>query len=90
MHARDREREEAKVRYKREIDEYLEETERTLRVQEAELEKERISFEQRTREKYDKLHDEARAMLAQEREALQKEEEQRATKYQSMISPVPY
>lgn len=85
MHAREREREEAKVRYKREIDEFLEEAERALRTREAAMEKDRNVYEQRVREKFDKLHEETRAELVREREHLQLEEDQRASKYQAMV-----
>lgn len=86
MHKREREREESKMKYKREIDEYLEQAEKTLHSQEVTLEKERIAYEQKTREKFDKIHDEVRAAIADERKQLQLEEDQRALKYQSMIS----
>lgn len=86
MHKREREREESKLKYKREIDEYLEDTQKTLRTQEVTLEKERIAYEQKVRERFDKIHDEARAAIANERKQLQLEEDQRAAKYQTMIS----
>lgn len=55
-------------------------------MQESALEKERVAYEQQLREKFDKLHDEARAALAREREQLQQEEDQRSAKYHGMIS----
>jgi hypothetical protein len=85
LHSREREREESKINYKREIDEYLVEAERSLHAQEVALEKERIAHEQKIREKFERIHDEARAAIASERKQLELEEDHRATKYQAMV-----
>ena len=71
--------------YKQEIDEYLAEAERALHTQEVALEKDRIAYEQKIRERFEKIHDEARAAIGKERQQLQLEEDQRAVKYQAMV-----
>jgi hypothetical protein len=85
MHTREREREESKITYKHEIDEYLAEAERALHQQEVALEKDRIAYEQKIRGKFEQIHEEARAAIAGERQLLQAEEDKRAIKYQAMV-----
>lgn len=86
MHKQEREQEESKIKYKQEIDEYLKKAEKALHTQEVTLEKKRIAYEQKTHEKFEDIHDQVRAAIAEERNQLQLEEDQRALKYQTMIS----